>query len=260
MEKLFAINWAEFFIPTHSLAEIIVRGTFMYLALFLILRFLLQRQSSAIGLADVLVIVLIADAAQGAMAKEYKSVTEGIVLVLTIVFWDFAIDWLGYRFKSLAFLTRPPPIPLVENGQMVVRNMRREMITKEELLSQIREQGVSSLDEVKMACLEGNGEISVIKRSGNRNSKPSKKKQPRKDDADCGSSSSANHAPAHQDRGGADRGDEKGHDLTGQTQYQGHMVADERAGDADQYAGHEAARLPDDLAREPGACPWPDGR
>ena len=151
MEKLFAVDWAEFFIPTHSLAEIILRGTFMYLSLFLILRFLLQRQSSALGLADILVIVLIADAAQGALAKGYKSVTEGVVLVLTIVFWDFAIDWLGYRFKSLAFLTRPPPIPLVENGQMVARNMRREMITKEELLSQIREQGLSGIDEVKQA-------------------------------------------------------------------------------------------------------------
>jgi uncharacterized membrane protein YcaP (DUF421 family) len=177
MEKLFAVNWTEFFIPTHSLAEIIVRGSFMYLALFLILRFLLQRQSSAIGLADVLVIVLIADAAQDALAKGYKSVTEGVLLVLTIVFWDFAIDWLGYRFKSLAFLTRPPPIPLVENGQMVARNMRREMITKEELLSQIREQGLSGLDEVKSACLEGNGQISVIKRNGKREARPSKKKQ-----------------------------------------------------------------------------------
>jgi uncharacterized membrane protein YcaP (DUF421 family) len=177
MEKLLSIDWVEFFVPTHSLAEIVVRGSFMYLSLFLILRFLLQRQSSGIGLADILVIVLIADAAQDALAKGYKSVTEGIVLVLTIVFWDFAIDWLGYRFKSFAFLTRPPPIPLVEDGQMVVRNMRHEMITKEELLSQIREQGLSGLDEVKSACLEGNGQISVIKKGGKRESKPPKKKQ-----------------------------------------------------------------------------------
>lgn len=174
MDKLFAIDWAEFFIPTHSVAEIVVRGTFMYISLFVILRFLLQRQSSAIGLADLLVVVLIADAAQDALAKGYKSVTEGVVLVLTIVFWDFAIDWLGYRFKPLAWLTRPPPLPLIEDGQMLVRNMRREMITKEELLSQIREQGLDRVDEVKSAYLEGNGEISVIKRNGETNRKRAK--------------------------------------------------------------------------------------
>jgi uncharacterized membrane protein YcaP (DUF421 family) len=178
MDKLFAIDWAEFFIPTHSLAEIIARGTFMYLSLFLILRFLLQRQSSAIGLADLLVVVLIADAAQDAFAKGYKSVTEGVLLVLTIVFWDFAIDWLGYRVKALAWLTRPPPLPLVEDGRMLIRNMRREMITKEELLSQIREQGLDDVDEVKKAYLEGNGEISVIKR-GER-SEPGSKERPAK--------------------------------------------------------------------------------
>jgi uncharacterized membrane protein YcaP (DUF421 family) len=157
MDKLFAIDWAEFFVPTHSFAEIIVRGTFMYLCLFLILRFLLQRQSSAIGLADLLVIVLIADAAQDALAKGYKSVTEGVLLVLTIVFWDFAIDWLGYRFKALAWLTRPPPLPLVEDGQMLLRNMRREMITKDELLSQIRAQGLDGIENVKRAYLEEMG-------------------------------------------------------------------------------------------------------
>jgi uncharacterized membrane protein YcaP (DUF421 family) len=166
MDKLFAIDWAEFFIPTHSLAEIIVRGTFMYLSLFLILRFLLQRQSSAIGLADLLVVVLIADAAQDALAKGYKSVTEGVILVLTIVFWDFALDWLGYRFKALAWLMRPPPLPLIEDGRMLLRNMRREMITKDELLGQVREQGLEGIEKVEKAYLEGNGEISVIAREG----------------------------------------------------------------------------------------------
>jgi uncharacterized membrane protein YcaP (DUF421 family) len=177
MDKLFAIDWAEFFVPTHSFAEIIVRGTFMYLCLFLILRFLLQRQSSAIGLADLLVIVLIADAAQDALAKGYKSVTEGVLLVLTIVFWDFAIDWLGYRFKALAWLTRPPPLPLVEDGQMLLRNMRREMITKDELLSQIRAQGLDGIENVKRAYLEGNGEISVIKRDGKTDAKAPRKRK-----------------------------------------------------------------------------------
>jgi len=177
MDKLFAIDWAEFFVPTHSFAEIIVRGTFMYLCLFLILRFLLQRQSSAIGLADLLVIVLIADAAQDALAKGYKSVTEGVLLVLTIVFWDFAIDWLGYRFKALAWLTRPPPLPLVEDGQMLLRNMRREMITKDGLLRRIRAQGLDGIENVKRAYLEGNGEISVIKRDGKTDAKAPRKRK-----------------------------------------------------------------------------------
>jgi uncharacterized membrane protein YcaP (DUF421 family) len=158
------IDWHEVFIPTKSIPEIILRGTFTYIMLFLILRFLLKRQTGVIGVADLLVIVLIADATQNAMASEYKSVTEGTVLVLTIVFWNFAIDWLGYHFPAFQRLTRPPPLPLIENGKMLRRNMQKEMITTEELDSQLRQQGIEHCSEVKKAFIEGDGSISVIRK------------------------------------------------------------------------------------------------
>jgi uncharacterized membrane protein YcaP (DUF421 family) len=172
MDKLFSVDWAEFFVPTHSIAEVVARGTVMYLSIFLMFRFLLKRQSSSIGLADLLVVVLIADAAQDALTKGYKSVTEGVVLVLTIVFWDFALDWLGYHLKFMSHLTRRPPLLLIEDGRMLRRNMRQEMITKDELLSELREHGLDDASEVKKAFLEGNGQLSVIKRGSKETSKP----------------------------------------------------------------------------------------
>ena len=176
MEKLFLIEWAELLVPTHSLAEIILRGTAMYLSLFLILRFVMLRQSSTIGIADILVIVVIADAAQNGFAKEYQSITEGIVLVLTIVFWDLMLNWLSYRFKIFERLLAPSPLTLIENGRMNRRNMRKEFITEEELRSQMRQQGVSDLADVKRACLEANGEISLVKNDGNESARKKSKK------------------------------------------------------------------------------------
>ena len=163
MDKILLIEWAELIIPTHSVAEMILRGTVMYLSLFIILRFVMVRQTSTIGIADILVIVVIADAAQNAFAKEYKSITEGIVLVLTIVFWNLFLNWISYRFKVFERLLSPPPLPLIKNGKMNRRNMRREFITEEELRGQLRQQGISELAEVREACLEANGELSVIK-------------------------------------------------------------------------------------------------
>jgi len=164
LDALVNVEWRELFVPTHSVAEMIVRGTLMYLGLFLIFRFIVGRQSSAIGLADILVIVLIADAAQNAFAKDYGSITEGVVLVLTIVFWDFALDWLGYHSRFFGWLLKPAPIALVRDGKMLRHNMRREMISAEELRSQARQQGIESITDVRSACLESNGEISFIKR------------------------------------------------------------------------------------------------
>lgn len=164
MDKLFLVDWAEMFTPTHSLAEIVVRGTIMYLALLLILRFVMLRQSSSLALADILVIVVIADAAQNGFAKEYKSITEGVLLVLTIVSWDLLLNVLSYRFRWFERVLSPAPIRLVEDGQMVRRNMRREFVTEDELMGQLRLQGVQDLSEVERVCLEGNGDISVVKK------------------------------------------------------------------------------------------------
>jgi uncharacterized membrane protein YcaP (DUF421 family) len=171
LEKLIGIDWDKLLVPTHSIAEIALRGSVMYLCIFLIFRFWL-RQSGGIGIADVLVIVLIADAAQNAFAHEYKSLTEGIFLVLTIVFWDFMLDWLGYHTRFFAWLTRKPTVPLIEDGKILWRNLRREMITCDELESLARKNGLKSLNQVATACMEENGEISLIERpsAGKKNS------------------------------------------------------------------------------------------
>jgi uncharacterized membrane protein YcaP (DUF421 family) len=169
----FEIDWREIFVPQASLAGVIVRGTLTYLLLFLILRFFLKRQTGVIGIADLLVVVLVADAAQNAMAAEYKSITEGALLVFTIVFWNYAVDWLGYRFPALQRFVRPPPLQLIKDGRMLVRNMRQEMITAEELNSQLRQQGIESCDEVKEAYIEGDGG-SASSRSSTRTRPPSR--------------------------------------------------------------------------------------
>jgi uncharacterized membrane protein YcaP (DUF421 family) len=162
MESLLRIDWNAVFVPTVSLAEVVLRGTFVYLLLFFVLR-VLRREAGALGISDLLVVVLIADAAQNAMASEYKSVTEGAVLVLTIVAWDYTLDWLGYRFPAVQRLLRPAPLPLVKDGRILRQNLRKEMITIEELMSQLREQGVEKVEEVKRCRIEGDGRISVIR-------------------------------------------------------------------------------------------------
>jgi uncharacterized membrane protein YcaP (DUF421 family) len=59
----------------------------MYLVLFTLLRIVLKRQTGALGMGDLLLITLLTDASQNAMAGEYKSLPDGIILVGTIIFW-----------------------------------------------------------------------------------------------------------------------------------------------------------------------------
>ena len=110
MRVFFDIDWDGLFTPTMPLGEIILRGTMICWFLFLFLRFVMKREAS---LADILVIVIIADAAQNAMSGSYQSVTEGGIFIATIIFWNHAIDWLSYHFPFFDRILNLPPLILV---------------------------------------------------------------------------------------------------------------------------------------------------
>lgn len=163
MDWFGSVNWSQLLMPDTPLLEIVARGTLMYLGLFIIMRVVLKRHSGGVSISDLLVVVLLADAAQNGLAGDYHSISDGLALVATIIFWSFALDWLGYHVPVIQRFVHPDPLPLVRDGQMLRRNMRQELITKEELMSLLREQGVDDISEVKEAFMEGNGQMSVVK-------------------------------------------------------------------------------------------------
>lgn len=159
------IDWHSLLVPTVSLLELVLRGSAIYLGILALMR-VLRREAGALSTADLLVVVLVADAAQNAMASEYHSITEGAALVATIFGWNYLLDWLGYRYPWFHSLLHPAPLLLVRDGRIHRRNLRSEMLTMGDLKEQLREQGVAELAEVKRCYLEADGRLSVIKRSG----------------------------------------------------------------------------------------------
>ncbi len=162
-DTLWSIDWNGIFTPENSLGELFVRATIMYFVIFGLLRLVLKRQAGGIGTTDVLVIVLLAEVAGNGFAAEYKSVVEGAVLVGTILFWSYMLDWAGYRFPAFERILRAPTLVLVENGKILRKNMKAELVTMEELMAQLREKGIEDCAQVKRACMEADGMISVIK-------------------------------------------------------------------------------------------------
>ncbi|AIT05778.1 hypothetical protein MC45_04440 [Sphingomonas taxi] len=157
-------DWSSMFKPELSLWEVIARGTIMYLFLFLVMRFLLKREGGQVNIADILVVVAVVDGAQPAFSGDAQSITESAVFVLTILFWSWVLNWASYHFKPLAFLTAAPPMVLVEDGKLNRANMRKALMNREELMQQLREEGVEDLELVHHVIMEGDGEISVIKK------------------------------------------------------------------------------------------------
>jgi uncharacterized membrane protein YcaP (DUF421 family) len=156
------MEWSQLFAVHMPVAEILLRGSMIYWFLFLIFRFVLRRDVGSVGVADILLLVIIADASQNAMAGEYKSISEGMILIATIAGWNLLLDWLAYRSPLIDRFVTPRTLPLVRHGKILQRNMARQFLTKDDLMAKLREQGITQLSDVRHAFLEGDGQISVI--------------------------------------------------------------------------------------------------
>ena len=148
--------------------EMILRGSAIYWFLLLVFRFVLRRDLGSMGVADLLFVVLIADASSNAMQGEYKTVGDGLVLVSTLIGWNYLLDWAAYRFPAVARFLEPRATPLIRHGKVIRKTLQRELITMDELMSKLREQGVEDLGTVRIARLESDGQVSIVRNDGKR--------------------------------------------------------------------------------------------
>jgi len=161
--SLFDIEWKAMFTPDIPLLETVVRGSVIYLAIFFLLRLSLRRTAGELTMLDFVFVLLAASAGADAMTGGSTSIINSVVLVSTIVAWNYSLNSLGYRIPFIERLIAPPPLPVIQNGRMLQKNMRREFLTVEELRMQLREEGIEDVKYVKSAFIEGDGNISVIK-------------------------------------------------------------------------------------------------
>ena len=119
------IDWSHLFGFSVPPAEMVIRGTVIYWFIFLLFRFVLRRDIGAIGIADVMLVVLIADAASNGMSGSYDSITDGCVLIATIAGWNYLLDWASFHFPLIRDLVESPPLALIRDGKLQRRAMRR---------------------------------------------------------------------------------------------------------------------------------------
>ena len=158
------MDWQEIFGFTVSPWELVIRGTAMYIFLFVLFRVVVRRRVGSIGMADILILVIVADAAQNGMSGEYRSVSEAVVLVSTLIAWNMLIDWLTFRIPRLQTILEPPPLLLIDKGRILWRHLRHEFVSEAELKSKLREHGVSDPSEVHKAYMEPDGQVTVLKK------------------------------------------------------------------------------------------------
>lgn len=157
-------DWAAVFAPDGSLLESFLRGTCVYFGVLVLFRAVLKRQLGSLGLGDVLLLVLVSEAVSPALSAEMQSLPNGLAAMAALLVWNYAMDWAAYRWPRFRRLLHPEPLPLVRDGRPVRENLECERITMDELLGQLRLNGIEDASQVRAAYIEGEGQVSVIPR------------------------------------------------------------------------------------------------
>jgi len=165
--NLLNVNLTELFHIENPISELILRGTVMYLGILFLLRIMPRRTGGEMATMDLLFVVLIAEAATHSLGG-YSSITEGFIVILTLIFWNFTVNSLSYYLPFFEQLVSSPALQVVKDGKMLRRNMRREFLTEDELMEHLRREGIEDLKDIKAAFIEGDGEISFISKKSNK--------------------------------------------------------------------------------------------
>lgn len=156
-------DWQAMFDVSVPILENVVRGTVMYFVVLALMRITGQREAGGLSITDILLVVLVAEAAAPGLHGDSKSLADAIIMVSTILGWSIIIDAIAYRSPKLSRIIKSRPRPLIEDGELNRKVMRRELMTEPELMSQLRLHGVYEIRQVKRAFIEPNGMISVLK-------------------------------------------------------------------------------------------------
>ena len=159
--KFIPDDWASVFWPETALLELVARGSALYFGILVLMRLMPRRTGGELATMDLIFIVLIAEAAAHSMG-DYTSVVDGIVVIATLMAWNYLVNALSYRVPFIERLVSSPPLQVIRDGRLLRRNMRREFLTEEELMSHLREQGIDDVEDVKAAYVEGEGKITAV--------------------------------------------------------------------------------------------------
>jgi uncharacterized membrane protein YcaP (DUF421 family) len=142
--------------------DIVIRAFFAFIFVFLITRLIGRRELSSLEPFDLILLVVVGDLIQQGVTQSDMSFTGAVLATGMFAVMVLAVSYVGFRFRRLRPLLDPQPLIVVQDGEVIEANLRKERMTVPELLAEARLQKIASLAEVKWAVLESNGRVSFI--------------------------------------------------------------------------------------------------
>jgi uncharacterized membrane protein YcaP (DUF421 family) len=145
--------------------DLVIRATVVFFFIFLITRIAGRRELSSLEPFDVILLVVLGDLVQQGITQSDESVTGTLIVISTVTLLSVGVSWVSFRSRRVRLVTEGQPIVLVQDGEVIERNLRRERLTRGDIEEEARQQQIGSLADVRWAILEKAGSISFISQS-----------------------------------------------------------------------------------------------
>ena len=152
--------------PEVSPVEKIIRSLVVYVFLLVMFRIIGKRQVGQMTPFDLIVLLILSNVLQNAMIGPDNSILGGLIGATTILGANWMVSRAAISSRLFERAVEGVPTLLVHQGMPIEANLRRESISREDLLATLRSQGIFSLSDVNAAVLETSGKVSVLRREG----------------------------------------------------------------------------------------------
>ena len=141
----------------------VLRAVAIYVILLVIFRIGGKRSLAQITTFDFVLLLIIGEATQQALLGEDFSLTNALVVIVTLIGIDIGLSLLKGRSRTLERVMDDLPLVIVEDGQPLQARMDKARVDQSDVLTAARElQGLERMDQIKYAVLERSGGISII--------------------------------------------------------------------------------------------------
>ncbi|VVO92420.1 hypothetical protein PS903_02347 [Pseudomonas fluorescens] len=141
----------------------VLRAAAMYLALMVLFKIAGRRSLAELTTFDFVLLMIIGEATQQALLGDDFSMTNSMLVIVTLIVIDVGLSLLKQRSQWVSQLIDGGPTIIVENGKLLHKRLRHARLIEADVMEAARSsQGIETLDQIKFAILERNGKISVI--------------------------------------------------------------------------------------------------
>jgi len=144
--------------------DLVLRTIVVFVFLMVLMRVIGRRELSSLQPFDLILLIVLGDAVQQSLTQDDYSLTGGLLVVGTFAVLQVFVSWLGYRFPKARPILEGDPLIVIQDGEPIERNLKRERLTLDELAEAARQEGIERLADVKWAVLETTGKLSFIQK------------------------------------------------------------------------------------------------